>query len=97
VAGASEFCESELYRELVLGRFEALGASEFCESELYRELVLGRFEALGLFGRVTLSDVDATSSEKSLDSEISLLDPAEAKGGTLFVEFIENIRQLLIK
>jgi hypothetical protein len=40
--------------------------------------------------------VDATSPEKSLDSEISLLDPAEAKGGTSFLEFIDNIRQLLI-
>jgi hypothetical protein len=66
------------------------------KAEPYRRLVSERSEALVVSGKVLLSDVDATSPEKSLDSEISLLDPAEAKGGTSFLEFIENIRQLLI-
>jgi hypothetical protein len=69
-----------------------VGGSDFCEVEPYRHLVFERFEALVFLGsKVTLSDIDANSSEESSDS---LLDSAEAR--TLLLKFIESIRQLLI-
>jgi hypothetical protein len=75
---------------------EVVRDSEFCEAEPYRVLVSERFEALVVSGKVTLSDADANSSAERLDSEVSLLDFAESKGGTLLFKFIESIRQLLI-
>jgi hypothetical protein len=68
-----------------------VGAFEFCESEPYRRLVSERSEALVLSGKATLSDVDANSSVKPLDPEVSLLDSAKVRGGTLFGKFIESI------
>jgi hypothetical protein len=68
----------------------------FCEAELYRKLVLERFEALILSGGAALSDVDASSFAKSLDSEVLLLDSVKTEEVPLFGIFIEAIRQLLM-